>query len=251
MMPMSLGLGLGLVHGGGGTFSPASLFAGGKTGGWFEARRKTALFTDVSKTTNPSDGDTVYWFDDLSGGGNHLPQATAARRPIFRENSGLSYLQGDGVDDEFTIATVTRFMTLGAYSYYAAYRGSGFAFGENNGVWRVQQFTSGGGLARFAHYNGGATDYIDIANNYLSDVVVSCRYPSPAGTQSAAVDNNAAVTVARTNVIVLGGTFGLMSDTGGRFVGRLYGACFFKQTLSDSEHNSMIRYMASLQGRSL
>ncbi len=67
---------------GGAAFSPASLFASGEEGAWYEPST-TTCFTDTAGTTAATYGDAVARINDLSGNGNHATQATAAARPIL------------------------------------------------------------------------------------------------------------------------------------------------------------------------
>ena len=63
-------------------FSPASLFASGEEGAWYEPST-TTCFTDTGGTTPATYGDGVAYLQDLSGNGNHATQVTAGARPIL------------------------------------------------------------------------------------------------------------------------------------------------------------------------
>lgn len=81
-------------------FSPASLFAGGEQGGWYDPSDLSTLFQDAAGTVPVvADGDPVGRINDKSGNGFRLAQGTAAARPAYRTAAGLHWLQGDGVDD--------------------------------------------------------------------------------------------------------------------------------------------------------
>lgn len=103
-------------------FSPASLFASGEEGVWYEISPDTC-FTDISGTTPASVGDAVAYFADSSGNGNHATQVTADARPILArvpetgrrnlleyteefdnavwvKNAGVVSANADGVADE-------------------------------------------------------------------------------------------------------------------------------------------------------
>jgi len=110
-MRLGLNLGLGAMRGGGGggtpPFSPASLFASGEEGAWYDIN-PAYCFTDTSRTTNAEIGDAVAAVEDRSGNGNHATQTTAAARPILRQTGGgLYYLEFDGVDDVMVTPTIT------------------------------------------------------------------------------------------------------------------------------------------------
>ena len=95
-------LGTGVVFSS--AFDPASLFAGGTEGAWFDPSDIDTLF-QVSDGTTPVTvaTDPIGYFGDKSGNGNHATQAISAKRPIYTEGSGLSWLAFDGVDDAMEI----------------------------------------------------------------------------------------------------------------------------------------------------
>lgn len=60
------------------------------------------FWQDSSRTARASvDGDPVGAWDDMSGNGNHLLQATAGKRPLIKLGiiNGKKVLRGDGIDD--------------------------------------------------------------------------------------------------------------------------------------------------------
>jgi hypothetical protein len=66
------------------SFSPASLFAAGEQGAWFDPSDLTTMFQDtlgLIPVTAP--GQTVARINDKSGRGNHATQATLALRPTY------------------------------------------------------------------------------------------------------------------------------------------------------------------------
>jgi hypothetical protein len=88
------------------TFDPTSLFAGGIQGVYYDPSDASTLFSDSAGTTPAVVNGPVGRISDKSGNGNHLIQATAAARPIYRQGSGLSWLESDGVDDTLQCAAV-------------------------------------------------------------------------------------------------------------------------------------------------
>jgi hypothetical protein len=95
-LSLSLGLSLTALRNNAG-FTPASLFAGGQDGGWYDASDLSTLWQDAAGTTPvTTDGDPVGRIDDKSGNGNHLTQTTSSARPVFRESGGLRYLYFGG-----------------------------------------------------------------------------------------------------------------------------------------------------------
>lgn len=87
-------------------FSPASLFASGEQGAWYDPSDLSTMFQDSAGTTPvTADGQPVGKILDKSGRGNHASQATAAKRPLYKTSGGLHWLQFDGVDDQLITST--------------------------------------------------------------------------------------------------------------------------------------------------
>jgi hypothetical protein len=81
-------------------FSPASLFASGESGAWYDPSDLTTVFQDTAGTTPAGVGDPVGRIDDKSGNGNNLLQVAANQRPLLQQDgSGNYYLDFDGSDD--------------------------------------------------------------------------------------------------------------------------------------------------------
>lgn len=108
--------------------TPLQIF-GSALKGWYAAWDPTTLFTDTARTTPVSaDGNAVAGWADKSGNGNHLQQATAGSRPLYKTavKNGRSVLRFDGTDD--FINGVSNFaytqanqLTLGALAVANAY----------------------------------------------------------------------------------------------------------------------------------
>lgn len=109
------GLRLGLsLTGGAASFSPASL----SPSAWYDPSDLSTLFQDSAGTTPvTADGDPVGKMLDKSGNGNHLTQATAGSRPLYKTSGGLSWLLFDGVDDYLIGGDV---LDLGSNGYFAS-----------------------------------------------------------------------------------------------------------------------------------
>lgn len=72
--------------------------------GWWDVSNIGTLWQDTAGTVPvTADGDTVKRVDDLSGNGKHWIQGTTSQAPIYRANSGLPYLEFDGVDDHLYV----------------------------------------------------------------------------------------------------------------------------------------------------
>ena len=83
---MFVGIGLNLVRGGG-SASPASLFAASEPGVWYDPSDLTTLYQDnLGATPVTAAGQTVGRILDKSGRGNHATQATSTQRPTYGIN---------------------------------------------------------------------------------------------------------------------------------------------------------------------
>lgn len=94
---------------GGGSWSPARLFAAGEFGYALDPSDFTTMFQDaagsvsVTAVTQP-----VGRLLDVSGNGNHFTQTTDTRRPTWQQDgSGYYYLDGNGLGQCMERATVT------------------------------------------------------------------------------------------------------------------------------------------------
>lgn len=86
------------------TFDPASLFAGGEAGAWYDPSDLATLWQDTAGTTPvTSPGQLVARVDDKSVNAKHLTQETAAWQPTYQVDSGgRGYLLFDGTDDNLS-----------------------------------------------------------------------------------------------------------------------------------------------------
>jgi hypothetical protein len=84
-------------RGGVAAFDPATLFASGEQGGWYDPSDLTTLFQDTAGLTPvTATGQSVGRMLDKSGRGNHLT-ATGTERPTYQvDGSGFPYLQANG-----------------------------------------------------------------------------------------------------------------------------------------------------------
>ena len=112
-----------LGQGGGPRVLP-SLFARGEQGFVFSRlSTKSYLFQNSTKTTPvAANNDPVGAVVDLSPNRNDAIQATAGSRPLWVDNSGVSYLSTDGSDDRL----VSGFVPTAALTMAVAFRPSGF-----------------------------------------------------------------------------------------------------------------------------
>lgn len=82
-------------------WTPATLYAAGEQGVWYDPSDFSTMFQDAAGTIPvTAAGQPVGRILDKSGRGNHATQATAAARPILQQDgNGKYYLAFDGVDD--------------------------------------------------------------------------------------------------------------------------------------------------------
>jgi len=119
---MRMGISLGLQQRGGGGFSPASLFAAGEAGDWFDPSDLSKMWQDTAGTTPiTADSQTVARIDGQEGVVS-LRQVTAASRPQYKTSGGLHWLQFDGTDDGLDSAAVLNLTGVDAVTALAAAR---------------------------------------------------------------------------------------------------------------------------------
>lgn len=103
-MTILLGTGIGLTRsdrrGGppGPSFTPASLFAAGEKGAWYDPSDLSSLFQDAAGTIPvTADGQAVGRIRDKSGNGIHLKRAVGSSQAVYRANSGgMPYVEITG-----------------------------------------------------------------------------------------------------------------------------------------------------------
>lgn len=142
-------------------FAPASFFAAGEQGAWWDPSDLSSMFQDSAGTTPAAVDSPVGKINDKSGRGNHLIQATAASRPVLRYTTGRYYLEFDGSDDGMAIAAlnlsggdsvmlcmgVRKLADTGATTYLCELTGNVTA-------------TQGGLALRHDNINGDAFDFL-------------------------------------------------------------------------------------------
>ena len=105
-------MGPGFARGSSSPFNPASIFAGGVRGGWWDPSDLSTLFQDTAGTVPVTAvGQRVQLMRDKSGNANHFTQATTAQAPFLRNDGTNNYL-------EF-VAANTIWMTAGTTSALA------------------------------------------------------------------------------------------------------------------------------------
>ena len=122
-IPVRNGLGLGLLASTSlatrntSVFSPASLFAAGEQGVWYDPSDLTTLFQDSAGTTPVTAVEqAVGRMLDKSGRGNHATQSTSAARPVLSARVNLLLA---------TTTLATQSVTTVATGYTLRFTGSG------------------------------------------------------------------------------------------------------------------------------
>ena len=102
------------------SFTPAQLFKSGEQGAWYDPSDLSTLFQDAAGTTPVTAVEQpVGRILDKSGRGNHATQATAANRPLLKQDgNGKYYLEFDGVNDALsaTFALTQPFERVAAFA---------------------------------------------------------------------------------------------------------------------------------------
>jgi len=246
---------VGIAHSGG--FSPASLFAGSIAGAWYDPSDIDTLFQDSAGTTPVTTaGQPVGLMLDKSGNGNHATQAISAKRPIYTEGSGLSWLAFDGVDDAMEI------------------QNAAFSFTGDQSVWVAAKHDTGNGV--YIYLMGGndkgylfATSrrpvrmrFIPITNGTsavstsvigTSPIVFGGAWDRSSGDTSLR-ENGVEYTVSKTPadvtvpvVTLLGGG----NPGGTSWDGNIYGAVIVNNLTTASETGEVEAYLATKSGVTL
>jgi hypothetical protein len=210
---MGIGLSLlGLGLGGAGLY-PGTLFAAGEQGAWYDPSDFATMFQDSAGTTPVTAVEQpVGLILDKSGRGNHAIQATAASRPVLKQDaSGNYYLNFDGVDDGLATGSIdfsaTDKMTVWAGVHKAS--DAGMAILAELGV----RGSVPGSLSITAP-DGASASY----GAYLDNVTVAQRgmttFAAPVSNVLAVGFNLAAVTIATQITPRVNGATPTLTDAG-------------------------------------
>ena len=104
----------------------AMLYPGAEIGAYYEVHPDHLSQDSAGTTPVTADSQPVGRMLDLSGNGNHITQADAARRPLYRTDGTFYWLQFDGIDDRLgTTFSPRNDGTIGLSVDYDAPLGSG------------------------------------------------------------------------------------------------------------------------------
>lgn len=107
-----------------GGFNPASLFAAGEQGVFYDYSDLSSMFQDAAGTTPvTAAGQQLGKMLDKSGRGNHWVQATAAARPTLQQDAGgRYYINLDGADDCGQTAAAVDFSATNKVQSFVGFR---------------------------------------------------------------------------------------------------------------------------------
>ena len=100
------GISLAITRLGAMPWTPATLFAAGEVGVWYDPSDLTSMFQDAAGTIAAAVESPVGLILDKSGNGKHASQATAASRPTLKLIDGKYSLRFDGIDDSMSTASI-------------------------------------------------------------------------------------------------------------------------------------------------
>ena len=106
----------------------AALFGASEQGAMYDPSDLSTLFQDASGTTPvTADSQPVGRMLDVSGNGNHITQANAARKPLYRTNGALHWLEFDGIEDGLQTPSALSLAGSGRMSMTVGLRRTGSA----------------------------------------------------------------------------------------------------------------------------
>lgn len=250
-------------------FDPATLFAAGEKGWWYDPSDLSTLFQDAAGTTPVTAvGQPVGRMNDKSGNGEYIVQRTDASRPILRQDAkGKYYLEGlGGWMSTQTPAGTNRDVTFGGAAkacwFYAAWVNGasyGFHYGGNSSGLTSLYFNPT--HRHFVQAGVSATTTLEAGNiTYNAGYIISliADLSLAANTQSAFDVRRNGVDMVFTGANLSAGTyrnmkFYLMSDDFGSSTlnGRFYGMIVRAAACTAEEIDGVESYMARKSGVTL
>lgn len=227
-------------------FDPASLFANGEQGVFYDVSDLSTMFQNSDGTLAPTVGTAIGYLGDKSGRGNHALQATASPKPVLRQDTGgRYYLEFDGSVDVMNAS----FAISQPISRVSAIRqttwASGDAFFGGPSATACALFQTGVS-PNFALYSGATA----AGNNTLpigTNGVVSEVHN---GASSSLTVNNGTATTGNAGTTLPGGIrLGTSTTSYANF--RLYGLVMINRLLTTNERTKLRQWMADKAGVTL
>ncbi len=225
------------------SFNPATLFASGEQGAFYDPGDPASMWQDVAAMVAAVVGQPVTRINDKSGRGNHATQATAASRPILRQDMfGNKYLDFDGIDDWLRSAfTFTSSWTRVGLVRQMLWNGASHIFGggvNNDGV-----LYQAGVTPSLRLFDGlGPADSVNDALIGYDSIVVE-RHSG--ATSTFRVNNFAYVPTSPGTDLPQGVTLSASGVGTAPARARLYGFVQINRTLSDAEIAAVVAHFAA------
>lgn len=251
-LSLSLTGNMGLSHGEAEVLVfPATLFAAGEAGAWYDPSDLSTLWQDTAGTTPvTADGQSVARIDDKSGNGLNLLQATAGLRPLYKTAGGLHWLEFDGTDDRLTvgsgIAGASQTVGLAGANPTGT---AGCPYASSTASADRLGFRLDGSALSVGHYNGSAWLAKSGAGSTTSNVLLGeiVKSVSTALRVNAAAQSGTTVPFgAGVAVTALGA-----NNSANFFPGRIYGLLQIARALSAAERDELEAYLAEKAGITL
>jgi len=257
-------------------FTPADLFGVGDNGVWYDVH-PDYCYTDAGKTTNATVGDSVYVLEDRSGNGNDATQATAANRPVLRQDGSSNYyLEFDGITDylehdygtvigsttaDYTSVQAIKFDTSASTQVVGRGTNGGNGNGENSNFDCIVAYSSPAYDFYRSNNEGGSSEdpitSLSAEFGTTNPAVVTLQKDGTSGiarkdgvsrqsiTVSSTLSTFAATSAWKYRIGINGGFGGNGLD------GRFYGRVFINRALNSTEIDDTETYIANLSGVTL
>lgn len=104
-----------------GNWAPAALFKNSEKGVWFDPSDLSTLYQDVNKLSPvTANGQPVALMLDKSGNNNHATQTNPSKRPIYRTDGVLHWLDFNGISQFMTVENSQWFDAMSAFTFNIA-----------------------------------------------------------------------------------------------------------------------------------
>jgi hypothetical protein len=229
-----------------------SLFSAGEQGAFYIPQPvvdgEQALFQDAAGTTAvTADGDLVGFVLDQSGNGNHATQSVSTKKPIYRTDGVLHWLEFDGVDDRLFAGGFSRadpdslFFALEWVSYIGDTKPID---GDSNNDASIYTY-SDGKIRAYSSSEGVTTPSgsISIGTPYVGTAIFNLT--------NSEIRINSASTAGSTGPLSTSGiAMGAVRSTE-EFTGKLFSVISLGRLATAPEIESVEAYLANLSGASL